>query len=377
MMAALTSYLTIAAGLLGVFILAELVARWGLGHRAYYVWSPRARLRLHPDPETFPELERVVRFEVNSDGERGDEAPRAKSGVYRLLMAGGSAVEGYLLDQPTNWPAVAQRLLNRQDALRALKARRVHVGNIGKSGVGTAELVTIFHRVLPRYGRLDAIIVFTGAGDVVQWLEAGAPPTMERTVRTSDVFGCHPEKVFGWTPRTLALVELLRASRRRVLRRVRVEARSARWIGRARAMRATAPEIRPAVPDPSPLLDHFERNLRQALEHARAHADRVVVARQPWFNAPYTEEQLRHLWHGAAGKPHKEHVTTYYAPEIVAGLMALIDKRAARVAEAVGVEQLDLMPLVDCTLKNYYDFCHFTPAGAVAVAQAVASAIIG
>jgi len=47
------------------------------------------------------------------------------------------------------------------------------------------------------------------------------------------------------------------------------------------------------------------------------------------------------------------------------------------VADAVGVEQLDLMPLVECTLKNYYDFCHFTPAGALAVAQAVAAAIIG
>ena len=376
-MAALTSYLAMAAGFLGVLILAELVARWGLGHRAYYVWSPGARLRLHPDPEVFPELERVVRFEVNSDGERGDEAPRQKSGVYRILMAGGSAVEGYLLDQATNWPAAAQRLLNRQDALRALEARRVHVGNIGKSGVGTAELVTIFQRVLPRYGRLDVIVVFTGVGDVVQWLEAGAPPTMERAIRTADVFGCHPEKVFGWTPRMLALAELLRACRRRVLRRVRVEARSARWIGRARAMRATAPEVRTAAPDPSPLLDHFERNLQQALELARAYADRVVVARQPWFDGPYSEEQLRHLWHGAVGKPHREQVKTYYAPEIVAGLMALVDKRAARVAEAVGVEQLDLMPLVDCALNNYYDFCHFTPAGAMAVAQAVASAIIG
>ncbi len=376
-MGALTSVLEVAAGFLALLLVAEFVARWALGRRAYYVWSPGVRMRLHPDPEVFPELERVVRFEVNSDGERGDEAPRSKRGVYRILVAGGSAVEGYLLDQATNWPAVAQRLLNRPDALRSLKARRVHVGNIGKSGVGAAELVTIFERLLPRYGRLDAIVVLTGVGDVVQWLEAGAPPAINRPVKPADVFGCHPEKAFGWTPRTLALAELLRAWRRRVLRRVRVEARSARWIGRARAMRATAPEVRTAVPDPSTLLDHFEKNLRQALECARGYADRVVVARQPWFDGPYTEEQLRHLWHGAVGKAHKEHVKTYYAAEIVAGLMALIDKRAARVADAVGVEQLDLMPLVECTLKNYYDFCHFTPAGALAVAQAVASAIIG
>ena len=376
-MAALTSVLEVAAGFLGLLLVAEFVARWALGRRAYYVWSPGVRMRLHPDPEIFPELERVVRFEVNSDGERGDEAPRSKRGVYRILVAGGSAVEGYLLDQSTNWPAVAQRLLNRPDALRSLKARRVHVGNIGKSGVGSAELVTIFERLLPRYGRFDAIVVLTGVGDVVQWLEAGAPSAITRPVQPADVFGCHPEKAFGWTPRTLALVELWRAWRRRVLRRVRVEARSARWIGRARAMRAAAPDVRTSAPDPSTLLDHFEENLRRAVVKARAHADRVVVARQPWFDGPYTDEQLRHLWHGAVGKAHKETVKTYYAAEIVAGMMALIDKRAARVADAVGVEQLDLMPLVECTLKNYYDFCHFTPAGALAVAQAVAAAIIG
>ena len=203
-MAALTSVLEVAAGFLGLLLVAEFVARWALGRRAYYVWSPGVRMRLHPDPEIFPELERVVRFEVNSDGERGDEAPRSKRGVYRILVAGGSAVEGYLLDQSTNWPAVAQRLLNRPDALRSLKARRVHVGNIGKSGVGSAELVTIFERLLPRYGRFDAIVVLTGVGDVVQWLEAGAPSAITRPVQPADVFGCHPEKAFGWTPRTLA-----------------------------------------------------------------------------------------------------------------------------------------------------------------------------
>jgi len=123
-MAALTSVLEVAAGFLGLLLVAEFVARWALGRRAYYVWSPGVRMRLHPDPEIFPELERVVRFEVNSDGERGDEAPRSKRGVYRILVAGGSAVEGYLLDQLTNWPAVAQRIA------REVGISQIHVSRL-------------------------------------------------------------------------------------------------------------------------------------------------------------------------------------------------------------------------------------------------------
>ena len=57
--------------------------------------------------------------------------------------------------------------------------------------------------------------------------------------------------------------------------------------------------------------------------------------------------------------------------------MAALDARAAQVAADVGVEQLDLMPLLEPSLKTFYDFVHYTPAGAATVAEAVAAAILG
>jgi len=52
--------------------------------------------------------------------------------------------------------------------------------------------------------------------------------------------------------------------------------------------------------------------------------------------------------------------------------MALIDARAFRAAEELGVEHLNLNAILESSLKNYYDFVHFTPAGAASVAAALA-----
>ena len=85
----------------------------------YYVMQPGQRTHLTPDPEVFPNLERLVRFEVNREGERGDEVPACAS-LYRTLVAGGSQPEGYLLDQETSWPGALQQLLNRPERLNAI-----------------------------------------------------------------------------------------------------------------------------------------------------------------------------------------------------------------------------------------------------------------
>ena len=98
------------------------VRRWLRRFGGYYVWSPGLRLHLHPDPEVFPGFERRARIEINADGERGDAVPRAAGGLYRILVAGGSPVECALLDQPTSWPGVLQRLLETPEHLRALGA---------------------------------------------------------------------------------------------------------------------------------------------------------------------------------------------------------------------------------------------------------------
>jgi lysophospholipase L1-like esterase len=320
-----------------------------------------------------------VRFEINGDGERGDEVPHADpaGGLYRILVAGGSQPEGFLLDQHTSWPGALQRLLEAPGRCARLGASSVHVGSIARSGVGSEALDLMFERVLPRYPRLQAIVILVGASDVLRWMEQGTPASGCAPVRTEEVFRCHPEVRFGWKPGALALVELVRRWRRRWLRPVDVQERACSWIGKARAMRARATEVRTAMPDPTAMLDHFEQHFTRLLERARAHADRVLVVRQPWFDKEYTAEEAALMWHGSVGQAWRQDVTTFYSCAVLARVMALLDARAARIADERGIEHLDLMPIIEPSREMYYDFFHATPAGARAVATAVAAALVG
>jgi len=363
-----------------VFLLAvasELGARWWIHHRSrYYVFPPGLRLRLRPDPEISSHLESLVRFDVNRQGERGNDVPRSVDGLYRVLVVGGSQPEGYLLDQDTSWPGALQRLLETPDHKERLGASNVHVGNIARSGVGSESLDLILERVLPNYTRLHMIIILVGASDVLRWLEAGAPPSPPRPAPASEVFRCHPELTFGWKLKQLALVELFLRIRHRWLRPVQLHESACKWIRKARAMRARATQIQTTLPDPTPMLAHLDLHFRHALQKALAHADRVLVVRQPWFDKHATPEEMAYMWHGGIGQAWSEEVTTFYSLEVLSKLMALLDAEVARVAQELDVEQVDLMPILERNLRTYYDFFHATPAGARRVARAVAAAVL-
>ena len=141
-------------------------------------------------------------------------------------------------------------------------------------------------------------------------------------------------------------------------------------------MRAQAKVIRTVMPPAEPMLNHFERHFRRVLRKAKAHADRVLVVQQPWFDRPCAPEEAAQMWHGGVGQVWREQVATYYSFEVVSRLMALVNERAVRVANEVDVERLDLMPLLERSLVTYYDGFHATPAGARTVAAAVAAAVL-
>jgi len=367
-----------AATLATLGIAAEYFSRWWLRHfGAYYVWAPGLRLHLYPDPAVFPSVEPLVRIEVNADGERGNALPWSAAGVYRILVAGGSPVECFLLDQPTSWPGALQRILSTPENLRALKASAVHVGNIGWSGVDSRALNVILERVLRRYRRLDMIVIMVGGNDISKFLAAGAPRSFApHPISTSEYFSNHPEGPFTWAPRRLALTRLGKGLRQRWLRPVKSHFGSGKWIQRARAMRARATETRTVMPDPTPMLSRYEQELRELLARAKSRAHRVLVLRQPWFKKDHTPEDLAQIWHGAVGDPQHEEVSVYYSVEVLSQLMELVSASAVCVADALGVEHLDPMSVLEPSLETLYDFAHYTPAGAAVLAQAVAATIL-
>ncbi len=368
-----------ALAVVTVLAVAELSSRWWVRRRSRYsVWPPHARIEIRMDPDVFPELERRVRFYINADGERGGDVRAGEPGLRRILVAGGSAVECFGLDQPTSWPGSLERLLNMPESRAILGARRVHVGNIGHSGVGSAELELILAHVLPQYSHLDAILIMVAASDVYHWLEEGAQPGRPPScVPEHMLFAEHPRQPFGWKPRAWALAEIASRLRRSWLHPPpEIKERAAAWFATARRMRARATEVRTTMPDPSVVLTHFEHHFSRLVRAAKASADRVIVVRQPWFEGDYTSEELSHFWQGGVGKAWKEPVTVYYSLDVVNRLLGLVDSRAARVADALSVQHVDVRPLLTLGLRHYYDHDHHTAAGAAVIARTMATVLL-
>jgi lysophospholipase L1-like esterase len=367
-------------GVTGVALLAiaEIACRWWMRRRSrYHVWPPHARQEIRLAADVFPDLEPRVRFEINRDGERGGEVPRDTAGLYRVLATGGSAVECFALDQPTSWPAALERLLDTPQSRQALGARSVHVGNIGHSGVGSAELDLIFDRVLPQYRRVDVILIMVGTSDVYHWIEEGArassPPS---PVPEALLFGGYPRQRFGWKPGSWALAEAARRLRRRWLRPLEIKERAGAWQATARVMRAQATDVRDTPPDATVMVQNFEDNFRRLCRRALAHSDRVIVMLQPWFEGEYTPQEAARFWHGGVGRPWKEKVATYFTLDVVNHLLDLVHARAAQVADELGVERLNLRQVLTQRVRHYFDHDHYTPAGAAVVAETVAAALL-
>ena len=364
-----------AAAVAGV--LAELAARaWLSRSGRYYVWAPGARMRLEIDTTALPTLEAVAEHSINSDGERGSEAP-PDEGTYRVLVVGGSAAECYYLDQRSQWPHVLEKVLSEPENLRRLGVRRVHVGNVARSLVTCRHVDRILEKTLDRYTKLDAIVFLVGASDVVTWMEQGTPPKIDESpIPASQVFAQHPEPPFSWSPKKAALRRIASSAKRRVLKPVERRERAGKRLAEVRAMRAAATKLLASAPDARPMLDNFEHWFERCLMRARAKAPLVLAVRQPWLEKQFTPEEERWLWSYAVGRPYHQKCTTYFSHEAAWSLLRAVDQRAASVAHRVGVAQLDLMPLLPADFATWYDEQHHTPTGCRLVGEAVASALL-
>jgi lysophospholipase L1-like esterase len=318
-------------------------------------------------------LEPVVRWQVNSEGERGSEYV---PGHYRVLLAGGSCVESYYLDQATAVGGQLEQLLGQPAALEQLQREGVHVGSVARSRMTCEQLDTMLRPNLPRYGRLDCVILMVGASDMVRWLELGTP-TEPWTDVPSDahLWGLHPRGPFGWSPRRLALRALaMRARDRWAPSEIRRSGVGRRMIANRKA-RAAAPKL-DEVPDPTIMVARFEQGLNQLLTSLEGVADRIVVARQPWFDRELTPEEDAWMWNFGQGVIYTTPVDVYYTHRVVRELMTRVAERCGAVTRARGHLDLDTPAALEPGLENYYDFFHYTVRGAARVAELMRDAVL-
>jgi hypothetical protein len=355
---------------------AELIARGILRRSKRYALVPHARSEFQLDLSELPQLEPLVRTAINAEGERGGELPSRDRRTFRVLVAGGSAAECYMLDQEAAWPAVVERELRADPG--PIEQPFIHVGNIARSLLPCAGIARILEGVLPRYPHLDVLVTYVCASDVVAWMQQGAPSQLsESELSEEQLFPVGPAGELGWSPRRSALRRLLVRGYRRLLHPVDRREGVGRAVGRNRRMRAEAPNRIDEVPDARGMLARFEVEFRRLVEISLAHGARVLVARQPWIERDFTAEEELLLWNYGRGRPHAEAVDSYYTHRVAHQLLAEVDAIQSRVARELGVAELDVRSVLPSDFEHYYDDLHSTPLGSAVIGREVAAAIRG
>ncbi len=362
--------------LLGIAVIAaEYLARCLMRRRRYLVWPPNHQRTMRLDPEIHPTLERTVRFFTNEDGERGGSVKECPA-AFRCVVAGGSVVESFLVDQYSSWPQVLEDRLRQPAVLAALGVSSVHVGNIGKAGVDSRALKLILEKVLPQYDPpLDLIMTIVGASDVSRWLEIGAPAgETAEPMSTSECFSQHPDVELSWNPRHTAISHLARDIRQRR----RSSSGAARWYREAREMRANATRIIGSVPDAEAVCGAFKANMESIIATARAHAKHLIMVRQPWLaKENYSADEEAMFWHGGIGKAYKgDRVSTYFSAEVISELLHRIDEIAVDVARQAQVPHVDLKPVLEMSTEHFFDQFHSRASASEPIARCLVPIII-
>ena len=369
----------IVAAAAAAFVTAELLARAALRSSGYYVWQRYYRRTLHVDRESHPQLEPVVHFEANAQGERGGTYPGGP-GTLRVLLLGGSTVESALSDQTTCWSQRLQVLLSSAESRCAIGVERVHVGNVGRSGLDVHAVGQIIARTGPQYHGLDAIGIMVGPGDMLRWLEEGAPSDrLPPRIALTTVFAESPLHPVGWHPKRLALVEFVRRARARLLRPDDVREKAARWMGGARRQRQSATRVITEVPLATTFLDRYEADLDATLTQAVAQARMVLLLRQPSLRkSAYTAEEEGLFWNGGIGNAFRGDIQTeFFSTEVMYSLLDQMDERMRRLAATHGVRFVDPMPGLTMSTASFYDHFHLTAVGAEELARALAPEFVG
>lgn len=275
----------------------------------------------------------VTAVDVNSMGFRGPEiAPRKPSGTYRIFIAGGSSVFGYLVRNEETSSVQLQQLLEDR-----LPGRSVEVINAGVPGYNTMHtLVRFVYRIRPL--EPDLLVYYQGFNDlgyITRIDDAaerpqvfgglGAPPLYQRVLGHSMLYGF-------------------------------VRYRSGVFVARP------APAGARTVTVSEKGLDVYEQNLRLLVEAARAAGTQIVICSQ----ASLAHRNIGDRERAMLGAGH----FGLSADGLLAAMEALRNIQR-KVADDEAVPFVDLYEQIEPTMENFGDALHLNATGERRLAQAL------
>jgi hypothetical protein len=216
-----------------------------------------------------------------------------------------------------------------------------------------------------------------GASDVVQWLASGAGVDVDAAaVRDEELFDEQPSGPFGWTPATLALRRIASKSLRWTVGRMETHRGAGRGVGRARKARAAATKLVDTLPDPGPMLAHFDAHFRALVRLAQDEARTAIVVRPCWARGGVGEDAPELGWMFADGDLRGGKVERWYTQRVADRLLEMVERRMSAIARELGVAEIDPKLLVEAGPEHFYDVGHLTPAGCAIVGNSIAQAVL-
>lgn len=342
------------AGALMTIQLASLLAL-GIGEGALGLLGERVtRTPFHGHPRGLREVFEPkiagtsprARFSVNSLGLRGPELP-ADPRVYRIVAVGGSTTEDVYLDDEATWTRLLMADLN------AAGGRRFWVASAGRSGFATVEHLA-FVENSELLEDVDAVLLLVGINDLARmvWGETAdrvlRPPSPRWTrLRTVELV---KRVASAWAPGNLVMD------------------RDALFVHDAQEARHQAKVVEGEIAT-APYLAAYGERLRAIVEACRRRHLVLVLADQPTlFRSSLSAEEEKKLW------LLRRRDGSYLPPRVMRRLMDEYNQVTGATARRFGVPLVRLSDL-DGQDELFYDDCHFSEAGARAVARRIAAGV--
>ncbi|MBI1320557.1 MAG: hypothetical protein GC168_16660 [Candidatus Hydrogenedens sp.] len=330
-------------------------------HRRFHTRGPFVR-RVH-EPGILNGITGPSHFTTDSRGIRAPEPPQP--GDARWLAVGGSTTECVYLDDRKTWPWLVSEALDG-----------VWVGNVGISGFDSRQHLR-FVEDSPLLRSCAGIVVQPGVNDLWRYLADEETESVfrrfdgdrfTRSPRAELNDFAEPSGPAPWWTRSalLQLIHTLRQPRRPPLRYE--EGRGGDEMLVRKSHREEAP-LTDERPDLTRGLFEYGDRIRRLIQTARARGLDIVFTTQPtlWDSVPRLGVDSL-CWFGWL--PDGRYLS-------LGRLRYAMDAYNDRLREICAEEDaacVDLDPM-NGNPEYFYDDCHFTEAGARAVADAVAQAL--
>lgn len=354
--------------------------------KEFMVWPPNMHHVFKPDPEIMPIHSAEARFASNSKGLRGPElGPDTEA---RVLAIGGSTTECLYIDEVSAWPL-------RMKTLLATPERAVWTASAGLSGMNSGDHVVHAKFLVPQLPRLDVVVALIGVNDLAVALgtpEKYAPVPADVSAEGSEAllrraFQQVPGRLEnswdydGSALQQLAIYQLLRRikighSRDLAANNITNDA-AGQAVRRWRDNRQHASAMIDALPDLTPQLDVYRKNLNTFVDLVTQRKIRLILLTQPTlWRAEMNEKEQKAIWMGGKGGDFMHNVgLPYYTSGALAAGMQRFNDVMLSVCKERGILCVDLASMIPKDLENFYDDCHFGYQTSERIADIVAEAV--